>query len=418
MDQSGGGGTPFSVRRGHEAYAPGAVRSQALEAQNQQLEKDKAELQNQLANLQAALDDSEQALLKAQRAFQNAQADTLRRLDDLEKWAHEKEKASAQVHHAPAPVFPAAPAAHEHATARPHVLKAHELPKFSGNSRESTLWLRKMESLFSTNQITVDGQKLAYLIHALEGKAGQWFDSELTIGRFKPESEGEDGTWEGFRAAFLRLYSSELTTEVARTRLDSMVKTKKDSVNPSQLQTFIAEYRSLATRVIDRSDGDLKAGFINCMGQSIKGFLLTLPLPSFNLAEVISHSLEFATRNNTYTVTEGAHKGKKDRTSGYNKWHSSYSGASAAAGGGASASDPMELGVISKENLPKFKNVSDTDVATRFNEGLCLYCGKGPHFVQECRSLLKDDPKHPILKIKKKEGNGKSRGEKPPSRDN
>ena len=77
----------------------------------------------------------------------------------------------------------------------------------------------------------------------------------------------------------------------------------------------------------------------------------------------------------------------------------------------------MELGVISKENLPKFKTVSASDVAERFEAGLCLYCGKGPHFVQECRSLLQDDPQNSILKVKPRMGNGRSRGSKPRPRD-
>ena len=279
----------------------------------------------------------------------------------------------------------------------------------------------KLESLFETSNIQEDSVKLAYLIHALEGNAGLWLQAEINAGRFTSKTEGVEGTWAGFREAFLKLYASELTTEVARTKLDNLVKGKQGSVSPHQLQGFIAQYRSLATRVNDRSDGDLKAGFINCMGPTIKGFLLTLHLPTLELKDVIDKSVEFATRNNTYTTDQSSYqKGKKDQgfhSSGRQRYWDHQPGKGAAAGGGASSSEPMELGAISKENLPRFKNVSASDVSSRFEEGLCLYCGKGPHRVQECRSLLRDDPKHPVLVIKAKEGNGETRGKKPPPRD-
>jgi hypothetical protein len=153
------------------------------------------------------------------------------------------------------------------------------------------------------------------------------------------------------------------------------------------------------------------------MGHTIKGHLVGLDsLNTLELNGVIAKAVEYSVHHNTYLASQWS--ASKDKP--VSKWQDKSSSRwqdkrpSAAASGGQSSAEPMDLSAISLDNLPSFKDVDPDVVAERFSEKLCLYCGKGPHFAHECRSLLRDDPDHPLLQSKKTSGKGKARGKRPP----
>ena len=419
--------TPPALRHGASPYVPPVQRNMELENANATLAAANFQLGAQVANLTLNLQNTQAAFQASEEKRQVSEADSQTKFDQLlamfqqekergdrmEQWIRSREAAPAAV----SPAQPALQTVPEHVP-KPHILKPQDIPKFEGDTKLSQLWLMKMEALYMTSNITDDRQKLTYLIHAMEKTAGRWYQAEAVAGRFVSDSTGEWGTWTGFKTAFLKLFSSELTTEVARTRLDNLIAEKKDSVTPRGLQTFISQYQSLATSVTDRSDTDLRSGFINCMGADIKKFLLTLPVDKLLWQEVVEKSVEFSTRNNTY-MGPTQERREKHLSPGAQRWWDTRGGGRQTASS-SQAAEPMDLSAITKDNLPKFKTVPPAEVFKHLEAGTCLFCGKTSekgenHKVSVCRGLLRAEPNHPILTIKPKEGNGQARGTRPPS---
>ena len=289
-----------------------------------------------------------------------------------------------------------------------------ELPKFSGDITQTDIWLRAIKAAFFRHSIKEDRLMLAYLPNALQGEAGQWYESQALNNWYCETSEGSYALWSEFELALKSTFVNQLTPEVARMAFKRLLAEKDNAVKTAEIPAFISEFRRLMTLVGDRSHNDLKSDFISCMMKDARSYLINKEVDKDTLENLIVAAANYSSRSAAYnpSSSKGTAAGQSGSSGSKSSWR--FSNHQSGQYHQPSQSTPMELGVISKEKLPTFLGVEEAKVLANFEQGLCLYCGKDNHYVGVCRSLIRDHPKHPAIQTR--QGNGGRGGRGPGNR--
>ena len=141
---------------------------------------------------------------------------------------------------------------------------------------------------------------LAYLPNALQGEAGQWYESQALNNWYCETSEGSYALWSEFELALKSTFVNQLTPEVARMAFKRLLAEKDNAVKTAEIPAFISEFRRLMTLVGDRSHNDLKSDFISCMMKDARSYLINKEVDKDTLENLIVAAANYSSRSAAY----------------------------------------------------------------------------------------------------------------------